>query len=191
VRRQLKLEILGEFRLPSLPSKTGPPSDASVQTSTALAVAAPAVPNVWEDARLQTLWIATQRREWRSLAVIGADEGVDTLKISEMLAQIAWAYRGQPSCVFDFRDLGLRLADYQMREVQAQVESGVRAILALRSTSENPTAIPLARLADAVVLCIDLAKTRIGAAERTIAEIGRDRVIGSIIVRPEGGKPAS
>ena len=114
VRRRLKLEILGEFHLPSLPSKTGAHPNAAGQASTALAVVAPAVPNVWEDARLQTLWLATQRREWRSLAVIGADAGVETLRISEMLAQIAWAYRGQPSAVFDFRDLGLRLADYQM-----------------------------------------------------------------------------
>jgi hypothetical protein len=86
----------------------------------------------------------------------------------------------------------LRLADYQMREVQTQVEAGVRALLALRSTSENPTAIPLARLADGVVLCIDLAKTRFEEAERTIGEIGRDRVLGAIVVRGrEGEKPPS
>jgi uncharacterized protein involved in exopolysaccharide biosynthesis len=182
VRRQLKLDILGEFYPPTGSPPVSASSSVPPPASTSLAVVAPATPNVWEDARLQKLWLATQRREWRSLAVIGAGEGVETLKIGEMLAQIAWAYRGQPSAVFDLRDLGLRLADYQMREVQTQVDAGVRAILALRSTSENPTATPLARLADAVVLCIDLARTRFDAAERTIAEIGRDRVIGSIIV---------
>jgi hypothetical protein len=183
VRRRLKLDILGEFHLPAArPSKPGAPPDSTPPPSAALTVVATAT-NAWEDARLQKLWLATQRREWRSLAVAGAGEGVETLKVSEMLAQIAWAYRGQPSCVFDLRDLSLRLADYQMREVQTQVEAGVRALLALRSTSENPTAIPLARLADAVVLCIDLAKTRFDAAERTMAEIGRDRVIGAILVR--------
>jgi uncharacterized protein involved in exopolysaccharide biosynthesis len=191
VPRRLKLEILGEFHLPGAPPKRPDTiSDSNPPPSAALVVAAPATPNVWEDARLQKLWLATQRREWRSLAVIGAGEGVETLKVSEMLAQIAWAYRGQPSCVFDLRDLSLRLADYQMREVQTQVEAGVRALLALRSTSENPTAIPLARLADGVVLCIDLARTRFEEAERTIGEIGRDRVLGAIVVRGhQGGKP--
>jgi hypothetical protein len=193
IPRRLKLEILGQYHVPSLlPRKSGAPSDSPSNANNALAVVGSAVPNVWEDARLQTLWLATQRREWRSLAVIAADAGVETLKISEMLAQIAWAYRGQPSCVFDFRDLSLRLADYQMREVREQVEVGVRAILALRSTSENPTAIPLARLADAVVICIDLATTRFEAAERTIAEIGRGRMIGAILVRGgEGRRPVS
>jgi hypothetical protein len=184
IRRHLKLEILGEFRAPSAsPAKGGGSTPRpSRPPGTDLAVVGPAISNPWEDARLQKLWLATQRREWRSLAVIGAGEGVETLKVSEMLAQIAWAYRGQPSCVFDLRDLGLRLTDYQMREVQTEVEAGVRALLALRSTSENPTAIPLAQLADAVVICIDLTKTRFDAAERTIAEIGRDRVLGSILV---------
>jgi hypothetical protein len=190
VPRRLRLEILGEFHLPRARPKVDRVSDSAPPPSGALAVVAPSTPNVWEDARLQKLWLATQRREWRSLAVIGAGEKVETLKVSEMLAQIAWAYRGQPSCVFDLRDLSLRLADYQMREVQTQVEAGVRALLALRSTSENPTAIPLARLADSVVLCIDLAKTRFDEAERTIAEIGRDRVLGAIVVRGhERGKP--
>jgi uncharacterized protein involved in exopolysaccharide biosynthesis len=190
VRRRLKLEILGEFFIRLAPPAPSPTTHPLQPASTALAVVAPATPNVWEDARLQKLWLATQRREWRSLAVIGASEGVETLKVGEMLAQIAWAYRGQPSCVFDLRDLGLRLADYQMREVQSQVEAGVRALLALRSTSENPTAIPLARLADAVVVCIDLAKTRFDAVERTMNEIGRDRVIGAIVVRGNEGEKA-
>jgi hypothetical protein len=190
IKRRLKLEILGEFYVHGGLPPTSPNPNSAQPVNTALAVVAPATPNVWEDARLQKLWLATQRREWRSLAVIGANEGVETLKVGEMLAQIAWAYRGQPSCVFDLRDLGLRLADYQMREVQTQVEAGVRALLALRSTSENPTAIPLARLADAVVVCIDLAKTRFDSVEQTMTEIGRDRVIGAIVVRSNGrGKP--
>ena len=108
---------------------------------------------------------------------------METLQIAELLARVAWAYRGQPSCVFDLRDLGLRLADYQMREVRAQVEAGASVIVALRSTSENPTAVPVARQADAVVLCIGMGQTRLKSAERTIAEVGRDRVLGSIIVR--------
>jgi hypothetical protein len=167
-------------------SSDGPERSASI------ALPWPGKPPVWEDVRLQKLWLATQRREWRSLAVLAASKGVETLPIAELLAHVAWAYRGQPSCVFDLRDLGLRLADYQMREVQAQVEAGASVLIALRSTSENPTAVPIARQADAVVLCIGMGETRFKSAERTIAEVGRDRVLGSIIVRapaPRGSAP--
>jgi hypothetical protein len=158
------------------------------QPSAALVVAGAHKPRIWEDIRLQKLWLAVQRREWRSLAVLAASKGVDTIQIAELLAHVAWTYRGQPSCVFDLRDLSLRLADYQMREVQAQVEAGTRVMIALRSTGENPTAVPIARQADAVVLCIGMGETRIKSVEGAIAEVGRDKVLGSIIVRRPPGK---
>jgi hypothetical protein len=165
-------------------------SSEGSERSAALALVAPEKPNLWDDVRLQRLWLATQRRQWRSLAVLAASPGVETLQVAELLAHVAWAYRGQPSCVFDLRDLGLRLADYQMREVQAQVDAGTRVLIALRSTSENPTAVPIARQADAVVLCIGMGETRFKAAERTITEVGRDRVLGSIVIR-EPARPKS
>ena len=158
-------------------------SSDSRQPITALAPRSQSRPHVWDDVPLQKLWLATQRREWRSLAVLAASSGVDTLPIAELLAHAAWAYRGQPSCVFDLRDLGLRLAAYQMREVKAQIEAGASVLIALRSTSENPTAVAVARQADAVVLCIGMGETRFRSAERTIADVGRNHVLGSIVVR--------
>lgn len=166
-------------------------STGPLPISSALALAPGGSPSVWEDVRLQKLWLATQRRDWRSLAVIAASKGLDTLPIAEMLAHIAWAYRGQPSCVFDLRDLGLRLAEYQVREIQSQAEAGVRVLIALRSTAENPTTIPVAHEADAVVLCVDLGATTFKTAERTIAEIGRDKILGSIVLRKRPAPKAS
>jgi len=147
-------------------------------------------PKLWEDVKLQKLWLATQRREWKSLAIMPASKSVETLPIAETLAQIAWCYRGQPSCVFDFRDLSLRLAEYQIREANAQADAGARVLIALRSASENPTALLVAREMDAVVLCIALGETEFKAAESTIAEIGRSRVLGTILVHGKASKKA-
>ena len=58
---------------------------------------------------MQQLWVAMQRRPWRSLAVVAGSEGVSTIEIASVLAKIAWYYRGQPSCVVDLRDVSLRL----------------------------------------------------------------------------------
>jgi hypothetical protein len=146
-------------------------------------------PNVWDDVRYQKLWLATQRKQWRSLAVVGASASIETIGVAELLAKIAWWYRGEPSCVFDLRDASLRLVEYQVQEIAMQVESGLRVILALRSISENPTAIPLARAADAVVLCVGLGKTQFKSAEKTIEEIGRERVLGCIVVKGPKGEP--
>jgi hypothetical protein len=160
----------------SVKSDPAPPSDP-------LALRPSGAPSAWDDMKLQKLWLATQRRGWRSLAVVSAGKQIDTLWVAELLAKLAWWYRGQPSCVFDLRDLRLRLVEYHEREVAAQVELGQCVVIALRSVFENPTTVPMARSADAVVLCVGLGKTDFKAAEQTLAEVGRERVIGSIVVK--------
>ena len=115
--------------------------------------------------------------------MLAASKSVETLQIAELLAQLAWRYQGQPSCVCDLRDLSLRLVEYQVRELQSQVDSGTRVLISLRSIFENPTATPIATQADAIVLCVGLGTTQLKSVEKTIAEVGRERVLGCIVVR--------
>ena len=152
------------------------------QTSTALVRRAPEVPAFGDDVRLQLLWLGLQQRTWRSLAVMAASEGIETLSVADTLAKIAWAYTGQPTCVFDMRDLNLRLLEHQIRDMAAQLQGGERVFVALRSMGENPTAVPLAMAADAVVLCIELGRTDIKSAQRTLAAIGREKFLGTLLV---------
>lgn len=156
---------------------------------TALTPRSPDAPSIWDDVRLQKLWLAAERREWRSLAVVGASPNVDTLRIAELFAQLAWRYRGQPSTVCDLRDLSMRLIDYQVQEMRTQMQAGTRLVIALRSIFENPTASPIAQQADGTVLCIALGETNFRGAEETIASIGRERIIGSILLRPRTHPP--
>jgi hypothetical protein len=139
--------------------------------------------SVRTDERLRKLWLAMQRRGWSSLAVVATSNSVDTLEIAELLAKLVWWYQGQGSCVFDLRDLSFRLVGYHQREVQAQVAAGARVVMALRPTTDNPTTIPMARSADAVVLCVDLGKAELKAAAQTLVAVGRDRFLGSIVLQ--------
>jgi hypothetical protein len=148
-------------------------------------------PNVWDDLRLQKLWLAIERRPWRSLAVMGASKSVQTIQIAELLAQLAWRYRGQPSSVCDLRDLSMRLIDYQVEEMRAQVEGGTRLVVSLQSIFENPTAAPIAKQTDAVLLCVALGETHFKEADETIAAVGRDRVVGAMILRPSATRGSS
>lgn len=149
----------------------------------AIARRAPDSPDLWDDVRLQKLWLSVERIEWRCLAILGASPGMDTLRVAELFAQLAWRYRGQPSTVCDLRDLSMRLVDYQIGEMKAQVASGMRLVVALRSIFENPTAAPIARQANGAALCIALGETDFRGAEETIAAIGRERVVGAIVFR--------
>jgi len=165
----------------------------SAPARNALALARRPPARLADEIHLQKLWLAVQRTPWRSLAVLAASQSIETLGVAQILAQLAWRYRGQPSGVCDLRDLSMRLVDYHIREVSEMVDAGTRLFIALRSIFENPTAIPMARQADAVVLCVAVGETSFKAAKQTIGEIGRDRIIGSIIVRtwPEEPAPTS
>jgi hypothetical protein len=141
-----------------------------------------------DDVDLQKLWIALQRKAWRVLAVVPATRELSSLAAANVIADVAWRYRGEPTTVLDLREVGLRLVDYQQKEIAAQVEQGNAVIVALASISDNAAAIPLARGADAAVLLVRLGETEIAAAERAIEEIGYDKFSGTLVVkRPAPG----
>ena len=156
---------------------------------TALVPRHPGAPDALDDLAMQKLWLATQRRPWRSLAIIAGSKGLSTIEVANLFAKIAWWYRGTPTCVVDLRDTGLRLVEHQLREVASQMQDGQRVIVALRSIFENPTTIEVASVTDAAILCVHLGETKMAAAERTVAEIGRDKFIGSVILRDPRERP--
>jgi hypothetical protein len=114
--------------------------------------------------------------------VVAASPNVATLDAATFLAKIAWRYSGEPTSVFDLRDVSLRLLEHQANDVRARVALGDRVFVALRSADENPTAAPLARATDAALLCIALGETNRRLAMKTVQVIGRERFIGSVLV---------
>ncbi len=150
--------------------------------SGALALRAADRPQIWDDLGLQHLWLAMQQRPWRSLALVSSGKNIETIDLADRFAKLAWWYGGQATCVFDLRDLGMRLVAHQVRDIARQVERGNRVFIALRSVAENPTTIPVAQSADAAILCVTLGKTEGAAAERGLMAIGRERFLGTILV---------
>lgn len=162
-------------------SSSNPP-----RPETALVKREPPRSPAMDDLSSQLLWLATQKRAWRSLAVVGASEGAPTIEVANMLARLAWWYRREPSSVADFRDLSLRLVEYQLGDVASQLERGPgTVVIALRSIAENPTVVPVARTVDAAVLCIRLGVTKIASSRKTVEAIGRDKFLGTLVVGGE------
>ncbi len=165
------------------------PSDPSPPSAT-LASRESSSPKQADDLRLQQLWIATQARPWRSLALLAGSKGVATLDMANLLAKIAWWYSGEPTSVFDLRDLSVRLVEHQLRELDQQIAAGDRVFVALRSTFESPSAVRVARSCDAVALLVALGETDMKSAEAAINAVGRDRFLGSILLPSDAtGRP--
>jgi hypothetical protein len=56
-------------------------------------------------------------------------------------------------------------------------------IIAIEAVAENPLILPLALSADAVLLCVEVGRTKLDEARHTADLIGRDRIIGTALLR--------
>jgi hypothetical protein len=137
--------------------------------------AAPAADAIaWEK-----IWLATQRRPWRSLAVIPVGPGAFTPRVASALAEVGSRHLGLPVRVTDATGLTLSRLEAFLVELRAR-----RGIVALGPVLESPASLALARAADAVVLCLVLGESSVSSAQQTIEEVGRDRFLGSVLLRP-------
>ncbi len=163
---------------------------------------------------LQELWFATRRREWNSLVVVPASPGSSALHIAQALGEVGGAIRMSPVQVvnaegMDLDRIALLVLDIN-GEAQPELKGSVwtmasasvspggwdapagrsapaaRAIIiAIEAVAENPLVLPLALAADAVLLCVELGRTRLADTRHTVELIGRDRIIGTVLLHPD------
>jgi hypothetical protein len=136
----------------------------------------------WERAEYQMIWLRVASRDWRTLAVVPAEDGMSTYEVATLLMTLG-ASHGESVGVFDFRDVKMNRAVDVIKDVERQLDRGERIVFATRSIRENLATIPLARAVDCVVLCVSIGSTSMGFATETVEQIGKDRFIGSIVVR--------
>jgi hypothetical protein len=140
---------------------------------------------LWNDPSWQRIWLAIQGKEWRSLAIVPAGQGLGTLDVAQALVDVGWQHRGLPIGLADLRNVTLPYIDSVIDEVRAHVFAGERVLIALRSVFENPATVPIAQAADRALLCVELGTSRIDRAKESIDQIGHERFVGSVIVRGE------
>lgn len=136
----------------------------------------------WERADWQKIWFATQGTPWRTLAVVPGDGKTGSLEIATLLMMIGRRH-GEPVYVADLRRVTPRYSRAFSEIIGWHVAQGDRVVLATCATSENISTIPLARAADCALLCVTLGATPIRGVEDTIAQIGKERFLGSVVLR--------
>ncbi len=157
---------------------------APVPTETTMTspVPPPALGNI--AAEWQRIWLRAQGRDWVSLAVIGSSPRSPdaVMRVAGMLARVSEEL-GHPLVVLDGRDVEMRT----MASIQARMRSlaarGTRAITVLRLPAENPVTVPVAQAADASLLCVFLDESVMGGVERAVEQVGRERFLGTVVLR--------
>jgi hypothetical protein len=159
---------------------------------------------------LQELWFATRRKDWKSLVVVPAAPGLSAFPIAKALGEIGSIIRMSPVQVvnaegLDLPSIAMLVNDFasEPRHSGSVWTSGApgnngpqgsepfsasrqeRAfIVAIEPVVTNPLALPLALAADAVLICLELGVTELSAAQHTIDLVGRERLVGSVLLSP-------
>lgn len=131
---------------------------------------------------VQQLWFAVLRHEWRSLAVVPVAPGSSGLEVANALSEIGGIHRRAPLVVFESLKLELKQVASMLQELSAEAQEEGRALVALDSPLSNLSGVPIARAADRVLLVIDLGKTDLASAREVMDLVGRDKVIGAVVI---------
>jgi hypothetical protein len=154
-------------------------------TETALAHRHPS-PEFWREPDWQRLWLALQGRPWRSLALVPAGEGgpADSImRVAVTLARTGMIHLGSPIQVADGTKVPLAYLQQFMDEVRRCTAAGDMVLIALAPLAKTPITLSIAQAADAAVLCVLIEHMASAQAKATVAQIGINRFVGSVILR--------
>jgi hypothetical protein len=140
----------------------------------------------------QRIWLSASEKDWSSLVLIPNDTNVDVLKCAEMLAQTARVHGERPVEVVNAIGVQLGNAQETVDSIVEITRRGDRVIVAVDPLADNPASIAIVRASPAALLLVRLEESLVSSARTTINAVGRDRLIGSIVLKPRDvpAKPA-
>jgi hypothetical protein len=136
----------------------------------------------WDRGDWQRMWFQTQSRDWRTLALVPADDQTSAFEVANLIAGLALDH-GESIRVADLRAIKPKHLDAFLEGSRWETSQGTRIVLATRSVATNPATVPIARAADCAILCVSLGTSSLTAIKDTIEQIGQKRFLGSILLR--------
>jgi hypothetical protein len=148
-------------------------------------------PRSGRDLEIEGLWFKLARIPWRTLVLVPADEGASAVEVAAALADVGRRLRAAPvtflllSSPMDYAAAGKIVQAVGGRRDAASPEerqADGRLLIAIPPVVTEPLGLAVTEVADAVVLCIEKGESRMRVAERTIELVGRERVIGALMI---------
>ncbi|MFL5579729.1 MAG: hypothetical protein ACJ8AO_05090 [Gemmatimonadaceae bacterium] len=142
-----------------------------------------AASRVLPPAEWQHLWFALERAAWSSLVLVPAQPDASTMPAARTILGAGDAFNRFPLRLVDAEVTDPRSAA-ALAQTLRDPEPGVRRIVVVGSPLTKPAVIPIIRSGDAAVLVLELGRTSLRAARRTLQVAGRERFIGAVTIRP-------
>jgi hypothetical protein len=126
------------------------------------------------------LWFSLTKRDWSTLVVVPGHRLGSALPLACALVEAGSAIRRQTVELFsaEGKDL-IPTTDWIFPR---QPGDQFRRVIALDPVSVNPMGIPVAQGAQAVLIVADRGQSDLATVRRTVEAIGRDRIIGSVLM---------
>jgi len=106
------------------------------------------------------------------------------LQIAITLARTGMVHVGMPVHVADATGITLSQLEPFTEVLTQRMQDGDLLLIALSPLTENVTSLPLAKSADAALLCVVAGEMSLEDAKRTVAQVGHQRFIGSSLFYP-------
>jgi hypothetical protein len=158
------------------------------QPITALARAVPQQLEPWRNVDFQRLWLSLLAKPWSTLALVPASRGVApdfTLRLATTLARTGNTHLRSSVLVADGTGVALSKIIEFTDEIKNCRAGGDRILIAVAPVEDDPVAETLTQAADRLLLCVLFETMSFSESRRTVKKIGKDRFIGSVIVRSE------
>jgi hypothetical protein len=131
-------------------------------------------------ARLHRLWLRIVERPWNTLAIVPTDDDIAPWEVARTLAIVAEEHDQRPIRLVDAT---IDIAHLQRTVAMLQaVPEDRHVIIAVEAMSANAVSLPIARAAAAVLIVARLGHTRQKSVLELIDAVGRQRVIGCVLV---------
>ena len=123
--------------------------------------------------------------------MVPVGSGGPTFELGKALSELGAVFSGRPIPVLSALDLTpdslAQFIDTMVRQAKkgggGTSNGDQRVVVVLDSVVKDPLGVAVALAADAVLLVVELGKSEIESARRTIDLIGGERFIGSVTIR--------
>jgi hypothetical protein len=140
----------------------------------------------------QQVWLATQVRRWTSLCILPGSpvKGDLVLRVAQALCQIGVEHLKQPLTVLDHRGVVLRDVEQRIEHVTTLRAAGSKVLVVLDAVDRNTVSARYSSVMDAALLVVILGSGEIGAARKTVEVFGKERFVGTLVLRSDGTSKA-
>jgi hypothetical protein len=128
----------------------------------------------------QELWFELRTWSWKSLAIVPTVPGASELDVAEKLVVVGVANTNRRLSLISAEGATVGDTDRVIAMIRAAEARGDRVIVGTDSVITNPSAAPIVRAVNGVVLSVRLGISDRNDVERTMTLVGRSRIVGLV-----------